>query len=372
MINIVVVDNIRKAKKFINFPLSLYKDCPYYVPEMADSEMEAVYKNILHRDQAETIAILAYENNTIVGRIQGIIQHAANEKWNQSRVRFTRFDAINSQEVANALFDYLRNWAKSKNIKEIVGPLGYSDLDREGLLIDGFEEMSTFEESYNYDYYQTLIKNYGFVKEVGWIEHQLRLDRTYKEKVDKIAEHVMKKFKLHFAMEKNINKFIKKYGEHFFTILDDTYKDIYGTVPFTDAAKKQLISDMKLICKTNQIAVILDENERPVCFGICFPSIAKSVHACKGKLFPFGFIKVLREIKHPKVVDLGLVGVIDEYKNSGVVGCIITNVMKMLDEGGIEYCETNLNLEDNTQILALWKYFDSRVHKKREAYKMDI
>ncbi|MGN1295589.1 MAG: hypothetical protein ACI4U5_04205 [Bacilli bacterium] len=372
MIEVKEVKSKKEIKEFINFPLKLYKNNPYYVPCLYGDEKKLFKKNYLYCDQATSKCFAAYKDGIMVGRIQAIIQHASNKKWNQKRVRFTRFDSIDDQEVASSLFDQSIKWAKDNKMEEIVGPLGFSDLDREGLLIEGFEELSTFEEQYNYEYYQKLIENYGFIKEVDWVERKLTLQGEIDPRFKKITERIMKKFNLHFSTCKNVNEFIKKYADQFFDIIDETYNNIYATVPFTEKMKENLISNFKLIVKIDNVTVIVDENDKVVAFGLCFPSIAKSVRDTKGKLFPFGFVKILKEINHPEGIDLALIGCKEEYQLKGVGSALIYEVMKMLKKPNIKWAETNLNLEDNENIINQWKNFENVLHKRRRCYVKKI
>ena len=246
MIIVKEVKTKKEQKQFLNFPLDLYDKNPYFVPPLYSDEAKIFRKDYVYYDQSEAIYFNAYKDGKIVGRISGILQKASNEKWGQKRVRFTRFDSINDQEVANALFEAVENWARSKNMEEVVGPLGFSDLEREGLLIEGFEELSTFEEQYNYPYYQTLIENRGYVKDVDWVERKLMLPKEINPKLDEIIKKVMEKHELHLAEAKNINDFIDKYGEKFFKIMDLTYDHIYGTVPFTKGMKDMIIDNFNI------------------------------------------------------------------------------------------------------------------------------
>lgn len=371
MVEIKEVKTKKQIKEFINFPLDLYKGNEYFVPPLYGDEKNIFKEDFAYSDQTECIYYNAYKNGRIVGRISGIIQLASNKKNNEKRVRFTRFDAINDQEVADRLFSAVEKWANNKGMDTIVGPLGFSDLEREGLLVEGFDQISTFEEQYNYEYYQTLIENYGFVKEVDWIENKLYLPEDYKEKLerlDRLSSLMMKRYKLKFGESKNTNEFIKQYAEQFFDILDETYDKLYGTVPFTDKTRKMMISNFKLIINVKNVAVIVDENDKVVCFGICFPSLGKAVQKSKGHLTPLALIRLLKAIKKPKVIDLGLIGVLPEYQNKGIASAIVAKVMKMLAYDGIEYAETNLNLEDNKNIQNQWKVFNAIQHKRRRAY----
>lgn len=371
MIVIKEVKTKREIKSFIEFPLKLYKGNPYFVPPLYSDE-KALFKPFsVYSDQAESVFYLAYKDDKVVGRIHVILQKASNLKWKQERVRFTRFDSIDDQEVANALFDRATEWAKEKGMKEIVGPLGFSDLEREGLLIEGFDQLSTFEEQYNFPYYQKLIENYGFKKEVDWTERILKAPAVVDEKLERLSNMMLKRYNLHFGQAKNTADFLAKYADAFFEILDKTYDNIYGTVPFTASMKKMMIDNFRLIIDIKYVAVILDENEKVVSFGLCFPSIAKAVQKSGGRITIPAIFRLLHAIKHPKVIDLGLIGVLPEYAMKGVSSAIISKLMSML-QNGISYAETNLNLEDNVNIQNQWKVFDNVIHKRRRAFVKKI
>ena len=368
MIEVIEVKTKKQIREFINFPLNLYKNNPYFVPPLYIDEKKLFNKNYIYNDQAEAVYYNAYLDGKIVGRISGILQHASNEKWNQKRVRFTRFDSIDNQDVANALFSKVENWAKEHQMEEIVGPLGFSDLDREGLLIEGFDELSTFEEQYNYPYYQKLIENYGFVKEVDWLERKLKAPKVIDERLERVSSYMMKKCKLKFVEVKSTRQFLKQYSDALFEIIDTTYDNLYQTVPFTDAMKKMMIDNFKLIINIKYVATIVDENNRVVCFGICFPSIAKALQKSGGRLTIPAIFRLLKALKKPNIIDLGLIGVLPEYQMRGISTAIIAALQKMISDGNIEYAETNLNLETNNNIQNQWKNFDGEIHKRRRSF----
>ena len=372
MITIKEVQTKKEQKQFINFPLDLYKDNPYFVPPLYGDEKGMFKKSFIYNDTCDIVNYLAFDGDRVVGRIQGIIQRASNEKNNEKRVRFTRFDAIDSGEVAAALFGAVEAWAKNKGMDTICGPLGFSDLEREGLLVDGFDQLSTFEEQYNAAYYGTLIENLGFEKEVDWTESKIYPPDEDDGTMQKMADFVMKRYNLHFGEAKNINEFIEKYGDDFFGLIDKGYEHLYGTVPFTEAMKNEIIKSFKLIVDTKHVAIILDENEKAVCIGICFPSIAKAVQKSRGKLTPAALVRLLKAIKHPSVIDFGLIAVDPTYLNRGVSTAISAEILKILKDDSIEYAETNLNLEDNAAIQNQWKRFKEVKHKRRRAYVKKI
>lgn len=369
MITVKAVKTKKEQKEFLDFPLKLYKNNPYYVPPLYSDEKKIFRSDYVYLDQSEAVYFNAYDDTgKIVGRISGILQRASNEKNNEKRVRFTRFDAVDDQRVADALFDAVEKWAKSKGMDTVCGPLGFSDLEREGLLIEGFNYLATFEEQYNYDYYQRLIENCGYAKEVDWVGFQLRAPKEQNDRLERLSGLMMKKYNLHIGPAKNTKDFIKRYADGFFEIIDSTYVDIYGTVPFTDGMKKMMIDNFKLIIDVENVMVILDENDRIVCFGIFFPSIAKAVQKSGGRLTVPTLFRLLKAIKHPKVFDLGLIGVLPEYARKGISSLLIAKVIKSMREQNIEHAETNLNLETNSNIINQWKSFDTTQHKRHRCF----
>lgn len=368
MIEVREVKTKKEQKQFLEFPLKLYKGNDCFVPPLYGDEKRLFSKNFIYNDTCKSAFYLAYKNGEVVGRIAGIIQNAANEKNNEKRVRFSRFDAVDDPLVTKALFEAVEQYALDNGMDTVVGPLGYSDLEREGLLIEGFDQLSTFEEQYNAPYYKDHIEALGYVKEVDWTESKITAPEDYDGSLDKMAEFILKRYNLHLGEAKNINDFLDRYAEGFFEIVDKSYDKIYGTVPFTPGMKKDMISNFKLIIDLEHVAVILDENERVVCIGICFPSIARAVQKSNGHLTPAALVRLLRAIKKPDVIDLGLVGVDPEYENRGISVVISAALMKMLQADGVKYAETNLNLETNYAIQNQWKRFNEVKHKRRRSY----
>ncbi|MBO4326392.1 MAG: hypothetical protein J5950_03885 [Clostridia bacterium] len=380
MIRIVPVTTKRQQKAFIDFPLKLYAGNDCFVPPLYGDEKKIFGSRNAYHDTCESSFFLAYdEGGNVVGRISGIIQRSSNEKLNERRARFTRFDAKDDPEIAGKLFAAVESWAIERGMDTVCGPLGYSDLEREGLLVEGFDQLSTFEEQYNFDYYGRLIEGLGYKKEVDWTESKLYLpddgaspvngeSGDEKDSVDKMAEFVMKRYNLHFGPADSVNDFLRRYADSFFELLDESYDGLYGTVPFTDNMKKMLIANFKLIIDLRHVMVILNEKDELICLALCFPSIARAVQPSKGKLTPAALVRLLRSIKKPDVLDLGLVAVRPDFLNRGVPAIMCSELMKMMRTDGIKYCETNLNLEDNFAIQNLWKRFRSVQHKRRRSY----
>ena len=358
----------REQREFLNFPLKLYRDNPCFVPPLYGDEKKIFDKNYVYYDTCEAVYYNAYRDGKMVGRISGILQKVSNSLRGEKRVRFTRFDTIHDEKVAAALFGAVERWALEKGMDTVCGPLGFSDLEREGLLVEGFEYLATFEEQYNAEYYGGLIEKLGYVKEVDWTESQIKAPADYDGELDRTSDFIMKRYKLHFGPAKNVNEFLKLYADKFFELLDKSYAHLYGTVPFTDGMKKMMIANFKLIVKLKYVAVILDEKDDLVCLGICFPSIAKAVQKSGGRLTPAALVRILRALNKPKVLDLALIGVDPAYLNRGISTAVAAGLMNMLRSDGIEYAETNLNLENNFAIRNLWKRFDENQHKRRRSY----
>ena len=368
MVEVREVRTKKQQREFLQFPLKLYKDNPCFVPPLYGDEKKMFRPDYVYYDTCEAVYYNAYREGKMVGRISGILQRASNEKTGENRVRFTRFDAVDDREVAGALFEAVERWAKEKGMDTVCGPLGFSDLEREGLLVEGFGELSTFEEQYNAPYYGDLIESCGYAKEVDWVESKIYLPDEPDDTLEKMTEFILQRYKLHYGPAKNVNDFIRRYADDFFDLLDLAYEDLYGTVPFTPGMKKMMVDNFRLIIDLKHVAVILDEQDKLVCLGICFPSIAKAVQPSGGRLTPAALIRLLRAIKRPRILDLGLVAVAPEYRNKGVSAAVSAGLMRMLREDGIEYAETNLNLEDNYAIQNQWKRFKAVRHKRRRSY----
>lgn len=363
----------REQKEFLEFPLKLYKDNPCFVPPLWLDEKKIFDKDYLYLETCEAVYYNAYRDGKMVGRISGILQKASNEKTGQKRVRFVRFDTIEDFEVAKALFGKLEEWAISKGQEEIVGPLGFSDLEREGLLIEGFDQMSTFEEQYNASYYGEFLERLGFAKEVDWLEYRIYApSEEEQQEMDKMAEFVKRRYKLRIGPAKNANDFLRKYMDGFFEVLDRSYESIYGTVPFTDKMKQLMKDNFKLIIDEKHAVVVLDENDKVILMGICFPSLAKTMRIADGHLTPKALVSYLKTMRRPEIIDLGLIGVEPEWLNRGVSVIVAAELGRMLRQPGTLYAESNLNLEDNFAIQNLWKRFNSVQNKRRRSYVKKI
>lgn len=369
MVTVKEVKTAKDIREFIEFPLRLYKDCPWFVPPLYGDEKKLL-RSGGNNENADAVFYLARRDGKTVGRIQGIIQYQHNEKQDTAQMRFTRFDTVDDIAVAKALFDAVESWGREKGMAQIIGPLGYSDMDREGLLVEGFEENSTFEEQYNYAYYGPILEQLGFAKDVDWLEYELTAPEKPNEMLRRVSERVMQMNKLHVADSSAMSKkdYIARYRDGFFDCLDECYRELYGTVPISKGTQNELIDQFMLIINKKYLVFICDENDRVVGFGLCFPGMGDAVKKSGGRLTPLTVVRLLKAVKNPKVLDLGLVAVRPEYQKKGVNAVLLQGILDMLTEGGVEKCETNLNLETNTAVQAQWKYFTARQHKRRRSY----
>ena len=358
----------KEQREFVKFPLELYKGNDYFVPALYSGEF-AIFKNDYPFNKVcDTVCFSAYENGKVIGRIQGIIQREANEKWGQKRVRFTRFDCIDDVAVASALFSSVEAWAKEKGMEEFVGPLGYSDLEREGLLIEGFDQEQTYEEQYNYPYYQSLLERCGFEKEIDWIECQLRAPAENGDRIIQFSERMLKRFELRLVVAGSIREIVDDHIDSVFNIIEKAYSRLYGTMPLNKEIIDNYIKDFKLIVRPHDLLMIYDKNDRMVGFSLLFPSISEAARVSDGHITPAFLIKFLKAKKHPRVIDLGLIGILPEYESKGVASIMIGLLINMLKTGDLDHVETNLMLENNYNIQNLIKYFDKRQNKRRRCF----
>ena len=371
MLGIKKVKTRKDQKAFLNFPLDLYAGNPCFVPPLYMDEKKIFRPDYVYNDCCESVCFLAWKDGVVAGRIQGILQKAANEKNGEKRARFTRFDVIDDFEVSKALFDAAEKWALEKGMDTVCGPLGFSDLEREGLLVEGFDQQATFEENYNAAYYAQHIERLGYTKDVDWLGFRLYGAESPEtlEEMDQLSNFIFRRYKLHLGPSKNANDFIRRYADGIFSLLDKSYEGLYGTVPFTEGMKKLMIDNFKIVIDPRYVAVILDENEQVVCFGLTFPALAPALAGGRGKLTPGTVWRLLKALRKPDALDLCLVGVEPEYLNRGISAIFSVAIMKMLrDNPTLRFADTNLNLEENYAILNQWRRFRKEQVKRYRSY----
>ncbi len=358
-------------KEFVKFNLHLYKDNPYHVPGLINDELATLdpKKNPAFQF-CEAAYFLAYRNGKVVGRIAGIINHRANETWNQNNARFGFVDFINDDEVVDALFDAVIKWARTHRKEMLQGPMGFTDLDHEGMLIEGFDQISTMATIYNYAYYPRQLERLGFVKDQDWKEFKIIVPESIPEKHRRISDIVRRKYGLKTVKFKT-RKEVGPYAHRIFETLNQAYSVLYGFSELTedqiDYYVKQYIPMINLDFVT---LIVREEDDKVVAFAITVPNLSRALQKAKGSMYPFGWAHLAKDLymKGNPVVDLYLIGVIPEYQNKGVNALLFDDLIPVFQRNGIKYAESNPELETNAAVQMQWNYFERVHHKTRRAY----
>lgn len=374
-IKIVEVNNKSLRKKFVKFPIELYKDNPYFVPPLVLDEMDTLNpdKNPAF-DFCEQQLFLGFRDNDVVGRIAAIINHRSNEVWNQKCARFGFVDFIDDNEVVDALFSAAERWAESKGMDTIHGPMGFTDLDKEGLLIYGYDRIATMSTIYNFPYYVDQIERIGFEKDVDWHEYYIPVPEAVPERHQRISQIVSQKYGLKILKFKSFKQ-ITPYVDKLFNLLNRAYAPLYGFVPLT---KKQIDHYVKMyvpLLRWDVVSIIVQEDtDEVVGFGIGIPSLALALQKSRGKLFPTGWYHLIKALKgkNNKVLDLLLMGVSPDYQGKGVNALIFNDFIPSAHKSGFRFAETNPELEMNNKISAQWDGFNAEHHKTRRAYRKKL
>ncbi len=362
------ISNGNELMQFIKFPNKLYSGNKYYIPTLHNSEYKTLDKAVNPAFEfCEAKYWLAYINDEIVGRIAGIINNNYNEKHNKKYVRFGWLDFVEVDSVLQELMQAVEDWGKQNNAEFIHGPLGFSSFDASGILIEGFDELPTSFAHYNYPYYPKLIEELGYEKDVDWIEYNVKVPKSIPENFIRIADLLKNKYKFHIAELKN-KKDLLKYSDKIFELLNNEYKDLYA---FSELSKKQIIELRKQFfsfLSPDYVSIILNNTNEVIAFGITIPSLSKALKKSKGKLFPFGFIRILYALRKNDTADTLLIAVKKEFQNKGVHAIIFNDIFKTFVKKGITNLETTRELEDNNKVTQLWSKFEHRQHKRARCY----
>ena len=374
MVEIKEVKTKRDLKKFAKYPVKLYKDCPYYVPSIRSDELNTFNpkKNFSLKGN-ECKGFLCYKDGKIAGRIAGLINRKDNELTGRKYIRFSRLDCIDDKEVFSALFSAVEKFGKDYGMDTIHGPWGFNDTDREGLLTAGFDRRSTYATNYYYPYFCERMEEMGFDAESKWIERSFTVPDKPSERITALCERLKKRLNVFESLDKYpIKKVVKIYGDEFFKTMNDAYSKLDGYVPIVGEAQKNVLKQFATIINPRYSSILIDEKGSVAAFGIVLPSIADALIKSRGKLFPTGFIGVLRSIKKPKELEMALIGVKSEYKNTGINSIVISRIMNNMIEDKITKIESNVMLETNYNIQNQWKFADSEIIKRRQTYVKHI
>ena len=369
MLTIRQIEKRKDLKKFVRFPTELYKDNPNYVPPMESDEYKMATPKNAHFNECEHAYFLAEEDGKVVGRIACVVIHPFNEKNKCKYARFTRFDVIDDEKIAHELLKTAEDWAKKQGMEYIHGPLGYDDLEREGLMVEGFEHQGSFLTSYNAPYYQGFIENYGYKPDAKWVEWRFKMPLVLDERTARVADIVERRYGIHEKPFKNVNELIKNHGDDFFNLMDETFEELYGTYPFNDELRKQTIAMFKLILDKKYLCLVFDKNEKLIAFALTWPSLARAMKETNGRMLPFGFIKWLKALKKPKAMELAIIAVKKEYQKLGITAFMIKKLMDRVGHiESIKYADTGVQLETNTGAIRSLEMFERELIRRKTCY----
>ena len=374
-VTIVKVENNRQLKRFVKFGYELYKECPYYVPELFEDAMNTLRKD---RNAAfefcDADYFLAYKDGVLAGRIAVLVNKVANEKWGQNAARFGWVDFIDDNEVVDALFATAEQWAREHGLTELQGPLGFTDLDREGMLIEGFDRLGTMATIYNYPYYPEHMNRLGFVKDADWVEYLLKVPNERWAKAERISAIVERKFGLRVVHCNSRSELAKRYGSKLFELVNECYAPLYGFTPLTRKQIDQFIKMYLPVIDLRLISLVVDADDNLVALGVSIYSLADALRKAKGKLFPFGWWYLLKAlfIKHPKRLDFLLVAVKPEYQSKGAFAMVFNDLLGNYLQMDLVDVESNPELETNTKVQSQWNDFEKEQHKRRRAFRKEL
>lgn len=372
-LSIVEVLTRKQLKSWVDFPNKMYKKNPSFVPFMFNDEMDTFNKEKNPAYEfCETRLFLAYKDNKIVGRIGGLINHAANKKWNTNYIRFTRFDFIDDYEVSSALFNKVVEWGKERGFTGIIGPIGFTDMDHEGMLIEGFDEFNMSITFYNHPYYIKHMKKLGLEKEVDWVEYLLTVPDKVDEKYLKITKYLKERNGYELVVYKD-RKVLAADAFEAFKVIDTSFSVLYGSVPLTDKVIEKALADYVPIVNLKYICSVKNKEGEIIGFGVLVPSIAKALKKSNGRLLPFGLFRMLKALKGKnEVLEMYFVAVKPGYQSKGIPAILMAHLLGVLIENGVKYCETGPELESNEAVQSMWKGLNVRNHKRRRCYKKQI
>ena len=375
-ITIKKVTTKRDLKRFIRFNYELYKDNAYSVPDLYDDMLNTFNrKKNAAFEFCEAEYFLAYKDGKLVGRVAAIINHRANQAWGKKDVRFGWIDFTDDAEVSDALIRTVEQWGKERGMTDIVGPLGFTDMDAEGMLIEGFDQLGTMATIYNYPYYPQHMERMGFVKDADWVEFKIYIPDGIPDKHKRIADIIQRKYNLQIKKYTSAKKIAAEYGQAIFRLINEAYSQLYGYSALSQRQIDQYVKMYLPILDLRMVTLITDQNGELVAVGISMPSLSEALQKAHGRLLPFGWYYLLKALffkRRAKMLDLLLVAVKPEYQNKGVNALLFTDLIPVYQQLGFEYAESNPEMELNGKVQAQWEYFRTEQHKRRRAFRKPI
>lgn len=364
----------KELKKYVKFGIDLYRGNDCYVPPLIFEEIETLMpsKNPAF-DFCEAQSFMALRDGVPAGRITAIINRVVNERTGKREARFGFVDFVDDAEVVDALFRAAEEWSRQRGMTEMAGPMGFTDMDHEGMLIDGFDELGTMATIYNYPYYPVHMERMGYKPDVDWVEYRMTVPDSVPDKYLRIASLVERKYgfkTLHYTSRSRLKA---DYGRAIFDLINVAYDGLYGYSPLSDRQIDYYIDKYLGILRLDCISVVVDKDGKLVAFGISIPSFSRALQRSGGRLWPLGWYHLLKAI-HGKndVVDLMLVAVSPEYQNMGVNAMVFADLLPTYIKNGYKFAESNLELADNASVQLQWQYFERRQHRRRRAFRRDL
>ncbi len=361
----------RDLLRFIKFGNEFYKDCENFCPALILDELDTFNpKKNPAFEVCEHILYMAYQENKPVGRIAGIINHEANRKWGVKHVRFGWIDFIDDLEVSQSLLDAVAEWGKNKGMDKLNGPVGFTDFDHQGLLIEGYDHLAPMASLYNYPYYVRHMEAYGLTKDNDWIEMQIFPPKDLPERFGRMAKIVQERSRVRVDKVKNCKELTEKYGLSYMDVIDVAYQKLYNFQPLTDRQKQHYCELYFPLLNFDFVTVVVNEKDEVVGVGVGMPDISKALRKCNGKLFPFGWYHILKALKAKsyETFDFLLIAVRPDYQDRGLNAVIIADQHPYFVKYGIQHIETTAIMESNFKNLNHWEVFPHQYHKRRRAY----
>ncbi len=364
----------KELKKFTQFSIDLYDGNPYFVPPLIGDDVNTLSPSVNPAFEfCEAQCFMAYRDGKPVGRIAGIINNAVNERTGEKTLRFGFVDFIDDAEVCDALFEACSEWGKKKGMNSILGPMGFTDMDHEGMLVEGFEELGTMATIYNYPYYPAHMERMGFKPDAEWVEMAIQIPDAIPEKHARIADIVKTRNNLKIKKYTSRKKIKEEYGVALFELINEAYDHLYGYSPLTPRQIQYYIDMYLSILNLDFVTVVVDSEDKLVAVGISIQSFSKALQKARGRLFPTGWYHLLKALRgKTDIVDLLLIAVKPEYQNKGVNALLFTDLIPQYIKAGFKHAETNPELVGNDKVRGQWDYFETRLHKRRRAFRRSI
>ncbi len=364
----------RNIKAFTKFQINLYDGNPYYVPPLVSDDVQTLSPSLNPAFEfCEEALFMAYRDGRPVGRIAGIINHQVNRRNKEKNARFGFIDFIDDFEVSAALMKAVEDWARRKGMSKIIGPLGFTDMDHEGMLVEGFEELSTMATIYNYRYYPKHMERLGYSKESDWLEFLMEVPDKIPERYDRIANIVKEKFGLRVIKYRSRKRVKKEYGHALFHLINDAYKDLYQYSELSERQIDYYIDQYLNLLDLDLLTLIVDRNDKLIGVGISMPSMSRGLQKSRGTMLPFGWYHLLKGLKGKNDrVDLLLVAVHPDFQNKGVNALLFQDLLPYYIAKGYKYAESNPEMETNAKVQSQWEYFNTRQHRRRRSFSKAI